>query len=304
MSHPSFTGIRELDQEILLDLDDKSLARACQLDQWTRSVCINPLFWRARTLKIYGLEVLKHKPREESYQQQYQRLRRIQSIGDEYYFSIESPQIDEMIALMQKGILIHPRTMDYVARYGNVGTLNWLFDQGFRPTISTLRSAVFADRVENFEWVHQHGVQFDRNVADGAAMNGSVKILEHLFQNYNLLPRNVDLERLIAGGDSETLIWLDRHGLGRPGREDANLVRTIIDYIENETPLNPNIEDLVTAYVYTQPLTASIKSRIGQSARKYMDWVRVKRYLTREEIDQVKRRYQNLLNWMISIGIH
>lgn len=251
MFHPSFVGIRELDQEILLNLDDKSLARACQIDKWTQSLCANPLFWRERTLRKYGSQILGYKPLGETYSQQYQRLRRAQDLWDKYHSTTENPQIDEMMVLMKQGIKIDPRAIDYVATNGNTETLDWLFTQGVRPSISTLRNALFRDQVENFEWVHQHGVQFDRHVADNAAANGAVKIVEYLFQNYNLVPRYIDFSSLVGKGYLEILIWLDRHGLGLPSQEDTDFVKTIINYIDQKIyfSMGDDEEELMDVYI-------------------------------------------------------
>ena len=305
MSHPSFTGIRELDQEILLELDDTSLDRACYVDKWTQSICTDPLFWRERILRKYGSEILQHKPLGETYYQQYQRLRRIHHNPEKYPVSIKEHHLDEMVALRQEGVRPNASIMHYAARYGDPEILDWFFAQGFNP-FGILHAIFLGDSPENLEWYYQHARHFNQGDPDDAVRHRAIKILNYLFEKYNALPHptQITLNNLAITGDLDTLIWLDQHNLGLPDQRAANLVRDIIDYIVNEGPLSPAVSVILNSSVLLRLLIPSIMDRFPERRPEDLIWDVVKRYLTQEEIDQVKRRYEDVLDWMISRGLH
>lgn len=47
------TGVSNVDWDILMALDDKSLTQACQASRISRFICLNDLFWYYRTQKVY-----------------------------------------------------------------------------------------------------------------------------------------------------------------------------------------------------------------------------------------------------------
>ena len=307
MSHPSFVGIRELDQEILLGLDDSSLGQSCQTDKWTQSICADPLFWREKILRKYGLDVLQHKPVNETFYQQYQRLSRIQYHGYQYYPSVVGHHLDEMIALNQQGIRPDFTTMEYAFSKGDIETIDWLFAQGIPPSSGDYLDTIMNDSLEKFKWMIRHGGVVDQQVANLAMDASATKILEYLFREYNLLPQTNQhkLGVLAVTGELETLIWLDQHNLGLPDQRAVNFVNLIVNYLENERPLNPEELQIVNAYIRPNTaLSTSILSRIPVNEGENISWDQMKRYMTQEEIDQVRRRYRETLNWLISRGVH
>jgi len=50
----AFTGIRDVDLEILSKLDDSELGKMCSTDKYFRNLCKNDDFWRNRTIKRFG----------------------------------------------------------------------------------------------------------------------------------------------------------------------------------------------------------------------------------------------------------
>jgi hypothetical protein len=50
----AFTGIRDVDLEILSKLDDSELGKMCGTDKYFRNLCKNDDFWRNRTIKRFG----------------------------------------------------------------------------------------------------------------------------------------------------------------------------------------------------------------------------------------------------------
>lgn len=50
----NFTGIRDLDLEILSKLDDEELGKICSANKYFRELCKNEDFWRNRTVQKFG----------------------------------------------------------------------------------------------------------------------------------------------------------------------------------------------------------------------------------------------------------
>ena len=65
------TGLPETDLLVLLQLDDLGLGRVCQTSSYLNSLCQNEHFWYLRTLNRFGPEVIRWKPQNETYRQQY-----------------------------------------------------------------------------------------------------------------------------------------------------------------------------------------------------------------------------------------
>lgn len=65
------TGILEMDQQILMNLDPASLFAACQTNQYAQALCSDDFFWKEKIQRDYGPGVIRLKPADISYQQQY-----------------------------------------------------------------------------------------------------------------------------------------------------------------------------------------------------------------------------------------
>jgi hypothetical protein len=59
MADPTFTGIPELDEEILLSFDYQTLSAMC---------AANDLFWKKKLRQDFSEELLKYKPLNQPYQ--------------------------------------------------------------------------------------------------------------------------------------------------------------------------------------------------------------------------------------------
>jgi len=60
----TFTGLKDTDLLILMELEDKELFEVCSLNKYLRSLCNNDYFWYNRIVKKYGekeIEVAKQK---------------------------------------------------------------------------------------------------------------------------------------------------------------------------------------------------------------------------------------------------
>ena len=50
----AFTENKDVNYKILMELDDSSLGKACQTNQYVKQLCQNEDFWRNRTIKVFG----------------------------------------------------------------------------------------------------------------------------------------------------------------------------------------------------------------------------------------------------------
>ena len=67
-----FTGIKDLDLKILMDVDDETLLKSCSTNKELYRICnVDQAFWRNRYVKQYGEEATKYKPEGRSWKNHY-----------------------------------------------------------------------------------------------------------------------------------------------------------------------------------------------------------------------------------------
>ena len=67
-----FTGIKDVDLKILMELDDKDLIRTCATNKELHRICnVDQSFWRNRYVKQYGEHAAKYKPEKRSWKNHY-----------------------------------------------------------------------------------------------------------------------------------------------------------------------------------------------------------------------------------------
>ena len=67
-----FTGIKDLDLKILMELDDRDLIQTCATNRELRRICnVDQSFWRNRYVKQYGEHAASFKPAERSWKNHY-----------------------------------------------------------------------------------------------------------------------------------------------------------------------------------------------------------------------------------------
>ena len=67
-----FTGIKDLDLKILMELDDKDLIKTCATNRELYRICnVDQSFWRNRYVKQYDEEAAKYKPEGRSWKNHY-----------------------------------------------------------------------------------------------------------------------------------------------------------------------------------------------------------------------------------------
>lgn len=290
----SLTNVRELDRLVLLELDDPSLARACQANRWLQQICSDDLFWKERFQRRFGDQV---KSPEDTYRQMYIRFSQLSPTQRQLAESAARGRLDEMLYLIGIGVPVNPlmilhtavvsgqfdvfkwiltewanaliissHLLVLAARYnrldmmkwlnqhypgmidnavvqtayenGSPAMLDWLLQLGYIPRYQYMFDVFRGNNIQAIDWMANHGIRPSVRDATRAAQEGKVTILEHLYQNYGLLPRLYpqDINRIAYGGHLDTLKWLAAHGFGYPDSYVAeDLRRRILDAASRES---------------------------------------------------------------------
>jgi len=164
--------------DILLSLDDASLGRVCQTDTYVNSICQDDWFWRLRVERRFGAEVVQHKPRDETFFQQYQYLLRTSDPNEESW----KDRLDALMVLNQRGVRPSVLGVNWAAVDGHLQILDWLWTRGVRPGVLGANLAARNGRLQVLDWLDQRGVRPDVHGADWAEAKGQTQVLQWLAQ--------------------------------------------------------------------------------------------------------------------------
>lgn len=255
MQRSSLLEIRELDRQILLELDDASLNQACQINQWLHQICQDDFFWRQRTLLRYGPEILGWKPVDETYRQQYQRLSRLPINERTAWHSVITGNVDELILLQEHGVLANPRNlMNRAARAGQLGVLEWFVQQGYALPPRLEEYAGGGGQISVLEWLLARGILPSQEGMRFAAAAGYLPTLQWYLQ-HGVVP-NADMVRsAVANGHFEVLQWLMNHGAPPP----RNLLNIALSYGQLEIA-----EYLTQRYPRIPPPTQGVVDHVAK----------------------------------------
>lgn len=110
------------------------------------------------------------------------------------------------------GLALPAPSFDLVAGTGEISVLEWLYQQGQRPTEVAITQAAHHGHLSNIRWLEQLGVPTTPDAALAAAQSGHLDILEYLFQR-----GPVTDERLAVAAAEHShlpvLQWLYNHGV-------------------------------------------------------------------------------------------
>jgi hypothetical protein len=51
----SFIGNKDVDRELMMHLNDRELGLVCAVNRYAKSLCDEPIFWRNRIMRIFGI---------------------------------------------------------------------------------------------------------------------------------------------------------------------------------------------------------------------------------------------------------
>lgn len=96
----AFTGVKDTDYKIMLELDDESLFNFCQTNKLIREYCNNDDFWFRRTVSRYGNSISK--PHNQSWRDFYKHLTTVYIAVYEYDNMKSTVELKRSDPLVQK----------------------------------------------------------------------------------------------------------------------------------------------------------------------------------------------------------
>lgn len=200
----SFTGILERDFDILLNLDPLSLMYVCRVNTYVNDICRDDYFWRQKVDRDYGEEVVRLKPSEETFQQQWNRLHRLDPMNSQV---AARGYLDELTVLEKSGNLPDQDDVYYAVKGGHIHVLDWLAQRGFVPDEEAVNEAVINGNIDILNWLEQRDYQFDWRTANLAAWYCQIAVLNWL-EKRRILPTTEGANAANESCSSNILDWL------------------------------------------------------------------------------------------------
>lgn len=123
----TLTGVPDADRQILINLDDRSLAAVCSIDRYMASICSDDL-WRLKLNRLLGGEVADARPLL-----LYQRLVRYKNGSERLIWASKHNRYDLVRLLLDNRANIHVDNdypLMYAAQNGNANTIRLLLNHG------------------------------------------------------------------------------------------------------------------------------------------------------------------------------
>jgi hypothetical protein len=179
----SLTSVSELDYEVLLKLDYKSILSMILTNSLYYSICSSEYFWKQKLERDY--------PDLTSY---------ISSNYKSTYRVLDKLKLDDRW-------VIHKAIGS-----GNLYILVWLSQNGIFPNIQDIIISVRYGNLDILRWFTNLGIPLNQNLANIAAEYGYIHILEWLKER-NILPTTEGANLAIGTGKLNVLIWLKQNNI-------------------------------------------------------------------------------------------
>ena len=266
----TFTGVPEVDEKILLGLDYPSLLNACSTNIYVNSICLNDSFWREKLIRDFDPLIIRYKPHNINYRQQYADLQKKIPI-----YAIR--RLDQMMAALLRGEKLQTDSYHFVYTHADLPFFIW-FEQHVLP-IDPRRTDQASD-LEVLKWFEQKKIPITHKMADSAVFKGNIDTLEWLKQK-NILPQSDTVDQIIQYREPtdslDVLEWLSHNGIF-PTEEGLiwaanNNDRVVLEWaVSLGVPMNENILD--SALVSKRyDLARWIMSQGVMPDRESMQWV-------------------------------
>ena len=210
MTSVIFTHVRNVDMNILLQLDDELLQSVCRIDKYTQSLCNDNTLWHLKLNKAYpGLPIPK------GYQQKlkdlYQILTTEASVTN---WAAEKGHLEVLKWLAQtKNIYPDQDGANDAAMSGQLEVLKWLAGHNIYPDQKGANFAAKYGHLEVLKWLAGHNIYPNKHGANYAAYYGHLEVLKWLAETKNLYPNQRGANDAAMSGQLEVLKWLANHGI-------------------------------------------------------------------------------------------
>ena len=208
----ALTGVPDVDVEILLNTDYGILLNIRQANSYLNALCQREDFWYRKVQRDLGSEVVRYKPPNKNYRQQYRYLIGVNDVHDPDD-EVRYGRLDGVI-LLYKGWQVLPSVdgVNWAAAHGRLDILEWLEHRGVLPTIRGANLAARSGRASVLEWLAQRRIMPDVNGVNSATENGHILILEWL-EKRELIPDIVGANWAACSGQVNVLEWLAQRGI-------------------------------------------------------------------------------------------
>ncbi len=121
-SQEILTTIPDLNREILLELDDKTLNMMCITCKEAHDICKDDLFWRERIIRIFDMDLTKYKDDELSYRDMHTFMQKCKHLGNTQaliYLAImdgQLPILKYIMKMLEKNNEIIYEKMDWIMK--------------------------------------------------------------------------------------------------------------------------------------------------------------------------------------------
>ncbi len=185
---------KELQQEILLNLEDNDLTKTCRTNKQAAKICEDDDFWRLRIQKIYNSDLSNYKEKDKTYRDTYIQLRKYERESDTRLFIAAAelgylPIIKYLIE--EKGEKATATLGLYTvlvaaAQNGHLQVVNYLVQHGANvnvPIGMPLIGASSTGHLSVVKYLVEHGAnQGLENALRWAAENGHLPVVIYLIE--------------------------------------------------------------------------------------------------------------------------
>ncbi len=197
---------RELQQEIMLNLDDKELTNICRTNKAAAEICRDESFWNLRIQKIYKVDLSKYKEKD-TYRKIYNKLRKTEEKDEEWpenliLLAVKKGYLPLLKLIDKEENTIDSRYLETAAYHGRLEILEYILKK--------------VENDEDFEYNRDESLIT-------AAGQGHLDIVKYLIeQDANITTKDEDytaLERAAENGHLKVVIYLIEHGAGKKDTE-------------------------------------------------------------------------------------
>ncbi len=250
----ALTGITEIDEKILLQLDNNSLNSICQTNEYINSLCLDDKFWKLKVEQDFNT-LTEYKPMNETYKDQYiyllsigklakyiisntngiintQNINIPKNINDMANTLIEHDRVDGLIILSMFGYNPTIKNANIAAKLGNIHVLNWIKLKDVYPDDNGILEAVINNKIETLNWIQENHPTLLK-ILTPEYINSIIMITPSSIDNVldwlkqrNMLNLNIlDINTLVLYGYIHTLNWLSNQNPPiYPDVDGANMV--------------------------------------------------------------------------------
>lgn len=210
----TLTGFLDTDILILLELNDVSLSKICQVNKYTQKLCQNERLWQGKVRRKFGSEIIMHKPLEITYREQYISLKTINlrpSSHNEIIKIVNDKRYDIILANLNYFINKDPYTiLTYTASSGDLELLKFLYQLNiikFNGLGNVIDQAAAGGNIDMVKFLLEKGDKPSDNTVDRAIYNDHFKLVKW-FIKHNILPSGLGLRNLSEKGHNDILKWI------------------------------------------------------------------------------------------------